>query len=151
MLYFAYGLDMYPHSLEKRHIKYEGGRPALLNNHKIVFIGPIEDWRMKGPTGEINIVKSIGDTVEGVLYFGLDRESQKRLDEEYRERNYIRKEDVRVVTKKKIFYAFTYAAEKIEEYFKPSKEYLEVIIDGAVYWGLSINYIDYLKNIETCN
>jgi hypothetical protein len=136
--------------LERLGVKHQGARLGFLNDHKLSFKF-IKNWEDYGCTGVANVLKSFNDKVYGVLYLGIDQQGQSKLDEFYRKIQYKRRDSVTIRAEGRIYFAFLYEAEDPYPTSKPSTFYKEYMVDGAVYWGLPIFYLEFLKKLETLN
>lgn len=140
--YFAYGSNMSEKRMkEERKIKFHSRKKAILKDYKLVFNKMSES---NNEIGFANIVKSVGDFVEGVLY-EINSEDIKRLNKyEGFPKHYL----------KDIFYiggvyAHVYLANPdwVREGIKPSQKYLDYLLEGKDL--LSEKYYNNLLLTET--
>lgn len=121
--------------------------PALLKDYKLVFNKTSSSDPYKGYA---NIVPSINQLVEGVLY-EMQEESIYPLDvyEGYPDEYQRRAVNVQINPPKKIIIAYTYIAvdKKTKEGLKPTREYLSHLLSARLL--LSTNYYEQLKTVTT--
>ncbi|ESS71652.1 AIG2-like family [Methyloglobulus morosus KoM1] len=116
---------------------------CTLKGFELVFNKPIENDTIHG---HANIVSVENGIVEGVVY-KLDRSALDYLDKE--EIGYIRKELTVTNAENKEIKIQVYIAESTREGLKPSKDYLDKILDGAREHQLSQEYITKIEKIES--
>lgn len=145
MLLLVYGPHMNSKYLERREIKYLSSRKAFLLGYGICFSTETRDWK----NTMIGIVQSDGEEIEGVLY-GLSDEMVKIFDhlEKLSEGKHARIKIKVKLEEGNMEDAYTYICSKKEGNFRLSKEYLNIIVEGAQTNNLSLKYIDYLKSIH---
>lgn len=145
MKYFAYGSNMSETKMKSLKVNYSSRERATLENYQIVFNKQSKrDINM----GFANIEIKPGYIVEGILY-EISDDDIIYLDRcEGFPRHYLKK-DIEVIRESgEKIKCMVYIAniEKIKENLKPSKEYLEIILEGKDL--LSKNYIRNLKKVN---
>lgn len=134
---------------DKHQLKIEPKKLKIvyLKGYKLEFTHYSET--RKGGTADI-IKNSSDSKVWGVL-FEIDDSSLDNLDKkEGTKKEVYRRIEVTVYDEEgNSFAALTYEVAKRE--FKPSKEYLDIIIEGAKEHNLPREYIESLKKIEVCD
>jgi hypothetical protein len=146
MIYFAYGSNL---NLSQMKARCPGAKKigiGRLHGYEICF--PRKSSSRQGK-GVASICEKPGTFVEGVL-FQLTNSDWNRLDEyEGVPDSYARKlVTISMIGGKKIV-GETYLANTMEGGpFKPSKVYIDLIIQGAQENGLSVDYIEKLKKVE---
>lgn len=146
MNYFAYGSNMNLAQMKSRCPGARKIRNGSLNGYEICF--PTKSSSRLGK-GVASVCEKIGAYVEGVL-FELTDSDWKRLDKfEDVPNSYVRKAVTISLNDGGTTEAETYVANPMEGgVFKPSKEYMDLIIHGAEENELSKNYIEFLREIE---
>lgn len=146
--YFAYGSNMNNKDLrswcQKRSLDINLNNPhvAVLLGYKLGFTHCSNVRKC----GVADIIKDKDSKVYGVL-FETDENSMINLDEkEGVDRGVYRRIKVNVVSKNKNFDAETYEVIK-KVNFKPNKNYLNIIIEGAKEHNLPDWYIQYLEKL----
>jgi len=115
-----------------------------LKGYKLVFNKPIEN---DSTYGHANLVKDENGLVEGVIYH-LTKEALAFLDR--MEVGYIRKEfTVTTREEKKEVKVQVYLAESSRDGLKPSKDYLDKILEGAREHQLNLEYIAKIRDIDS--
>ena len=149
LLYFAYGSNMNSEDLEKwcveNHSKISLNNPkvALLKDFQLAFTH--KSNRRNG--GVADIVRRINETVWGVL-FETDKESLENIDiKEGVASGVYRQFRVEVlVGEEPVSNVITYEVIK-KGIYRPSRDYLNVILTGAVDHHLPVDYIEKLRKL----
>jgi len=104
--------------------------------------------------GAANIERAPGDHVEGVL-LDINDVDKVTIDEKEGAPNYYREILVSVIlrdcTKMENVVAYTVCEDKKTEFTPPTREYKQIIIDGARAFGLSKEWIEKLEKIPSKN
>ncbi len=142
MCLFVYGPYMNPKYLYERGIEIISSKRVFLRDYDICFSTKTNDWK----NAMIDIIESEGNKVEGVLY-GIDYDSMKIFDElEKLSAGKHQKINVEIETENgSIIEAQTFISTKKEGNYKPSKKYIDIIIEGAKINNLSSQHIEYLR------
>jgi hypothetical protein len=161
MWYFAYGSNLNARAVSDwcRHFGHrapnlKSGRPAILDNYRLGFSIYSEYWG----GGIADIVYDPGKYVSGVLFdLGepdlavLDLKVQRKL-EAGKEVGVYRRIDARVAPlgKGEPVQAVTYQGTSAERYhIPPTQHYMDLLIQGAFTFGLSMMWISYLQSFST--
>jgi len=132
------------------------GRPAVLDNYRLSF--PIYSEYFGG--GIADIVYDPGKYVAGAL-FDLSEADMKVLDQKIdrklspggdREIGLYKRIEVKVspLTKGEAVQAVTYQGVSGERYhIPPTKHYMDLVVQGAYSFGLSMMWISYLQSFST--
>jgi gamma-glutamylcyclotransferase (GGCT)/AIG2-like uncharacterized protein YtfP len=145
MLYFAYGFNMQTEHMRAHCPGCALVTRAVLRDHRLTFSRWWDAW---GGGGVADIQPAAGEAVEGVVWeiSPAHREALDRF-EEY-PTSYMRK-DVTVETPDgQALRAFAYAAHP-EGSYRPARNYLRQIVEGATEQGLSPAYLMFLNGIPT--
>lgn len=150
-IYFAYGSDMNTEQLKLRVFRYEVLGVAVLEGFKLDFHGHTFVWdsALETVSGEE------GEQVWGVVY-KLSSSDGQQLD------SYM---DVRLDGTGPYFhypaavtdtfgnrhYVYLYRKNMLGAVLPPSKEYMNLIVEGAKQHGLPEGYVNKLKTIKTKN
>jgi hypothetical protein len=140
--YFAYGSNLNPKILLRRKIIPLQVQKVILRDYKIIF-------NIKGYFFDpwyANIIPSKGDNVEGVMY-KINKSDFDTLTL-YEIGYNILEVSVHLVSDIYIN-ALTFNNNNLIHDNKPSKRYLQLIVDGAVIHQLGNNYIKYLQNRQS--
>jgi hypothetical protein len=145
VLYFAYGANMHPGHMQKRCPGCTVVAPARLRDHRLAFS------RVRGSgsaDGYGDIQPSVGSVVEGVLW-GITEAHRQALDayEGYPE-SYTRKDVVVETFDGRTLTSFAYFACRVGA-GRPSRRYLQILLEGARSHGLSPEYIAFLGAIPS--
>lgn len=136
LYYFAYGSNMNHEQMKNRCSIARFITRAKLEDYKFVYDG--YSSTRKGAVA--NIIKSDDNVVEGGV-FEVDDNCMKKLDSYEGYPNSYQKETLEVKDESGLHYqAFVYVRQPLRV-GKPSKEYRNVILQGARDCGLSENYI----------
>ncbi len=139
--YFAYGSNLNKGQMKKR---CPASRPigkAYLPDYKFVYDGNSKKW--KGPVA--NIVPCENETVWGAVY-EVTEECIKKLDScEGYPNSYDRKQVNVVDENGKEYQCLVYLREALQE-GTPTKEYKQIVIQGAKDFGLPADYINQYLN-----
>jgi len=163
MWYFAYGSNLNSRAVTEwcRHHglrlpSLKPGKPAVLDNFRLCF--PIYSEYFGG--GIADIVYDPGKYVAGAL-FDLSEADLKVLDAKVgrkldpateKEVGIYARTHVKVAPlgKKETVTAMTYQGVSVEKYhIPPTKHYMDLVIQGAYSFGLSMMWISYLQSFST--
>ncbi|MCA9523362.1 MAG: gamma-glutamylcyclotransferase [Myxococcales bacterium] len=143
VLNFAYGANMSPRSLARRRIVPRASSHARLEGHELVFNAP---GLPPFEPAFANVRPKPGATVYGVLHW-LDPADQVRLD---------RLEGAGWLYKRvgcdvfgpgdEPYHAFLYRSWPRFPAFRPSRRYLELLVDGAQHFGLPDAWCQMLRS-----
>lgn len=162
MWYFAYGSNLNSRAVAEwcRHFglkppSMKTGRPAILDNYRLCF--PIFSEYWGGGTGDI--VYDPGKYVAGVLFEMtesdmkvLDQKVNRKLDAGGREVGVYRRLDVKIspLARGEPVIATTYQGTNADRFhIPPSQHYMDLVIQGAYSYGLSMMWIAYLQSFST--
>jgi hypothetical protein len=162
MWYFAYGSNLNSRAVGEwcRHFGYKPptlkpGRAAILDNYRLGF--PIFSEYWGGGIGDI--VYDPGKYVAGALFDlseaeleVLDAKVSRKLDSAGREIGTYKRIDVKVspLGKGEPVSAMTYQGINVERYYiPPTKHYMDLVIQGAYSFGLSMMWVAYLQSFST--
>ncbi len=148
-LYFAYGSNMNPGQLRSRGVRPLKATLAKLPDHEVAFFGHSRMWDGAMET----VVPSPGRNVWGVIY-ELSLTSGDTLDgwQDAREDGtgaYFHCPMEVIDNEGNSHTVLLYKKDILGVPLKPSTEYLEYIIEGAVQLGLPLDYIARLQGIES--
>jgi gamma-glutamylcyclotransferase (GGCT)/AIG2-like uncharacterized protein YtfP len=145
MLYFAYGSNMHPGQMQKRCPGCTVIATARLRDYQLAFSRLSATWRGGGVA---NIQPATGSIVEGVVW-KITEAHREALDryEDYPV-SYTRKDVTVEGIDGRTLAAFAYFARPAGAY-KPSRRYLQQIIQGARAHDLSPGYVAFLEAIPT--
>jgi gamma-glutamylcyclotransferase (GGCT)/AIG2-like uncharacterized protein YtfP len=145
MLYFAYGSNMHPGQMQKRCPGCTFVATARLRDHRLTFSRLSATWR-GGGVGDIR--PATGSIVEGVVW-DITETHRSSLDEyEGYPTAYTRKDVVVETFDDRTLTAFAYFARPVGDY-RPSRRYVQQIIEGARAHNLSPAYVAFLEGIAT--
>jgi hypothetical protein len=162
MWYFSYGSNLNSRAVADwcRHFGHKPpvlkpGRPAILDNYRLGFPIFSEYWG----GGIADIVYDPGKYVAGVLFdlsdsdlHVLDQKVGRKLDAGGKEVGIYKRIDVKVspLGKGEPVNAMTYQGINVERYhIPPTKHYMDLVIQGAYSFGLSMMWISYLQSFST--
>jgi hypothetical protein len=162
MWYFAYGSNLNAQALGEwcrhhglRQPSLKSGRPAVLDNYRLCFAIYSEYWG----GGIADIVYDPGKYVAGVLFDltenelkVLDHKIGRKVDSAGREMGLCRRIDIRVspLNRGEPMTAITYQGINADRYhIPPTRHYLDVVVQGAYTYGLSMMWIAYLQSFTT--
>ena len=162
MWYFAYGSNLNAAAVTEwcRHYKHKppamrNGRAAVLDNYRLCFPLYSDYWG----GGIADIVYDPGKYVAGVLYdlmpaemATLDEKVNRKIDGTGKDVGLYKQIDVKVAPlgKGEPVKAITYTGVAVEKYhIPPTKHYMDVVIQGAYSFGLSMMWIAYLQSFST--
>lgn len=141
IIYFAYGSNMSKERLKERGIEFEKYGIGYIKN-----MGFRLNKKSIDGSAKANIEKSEGERVWGVLY-RINSQSKELLDEI--EHNY-HTETVDVnLSESCSVKALTYVSDYTTEDQRATREYKEIIVQGAVENNLPDHYVKFLKKIPT--
>ena len=148
-LYFVYGSNMNNEQIHSRCLNPEAFAIARLSNHKISFFGYSKTW----DGGEESVIREPGEDIWGVIYklsFSdadrLDAWQDIRLDGNGS--HFLYPTDVVDMEGKK-YPVLLIKKDILGSPEKPTEEYLNYIVSGALFHALPSGYIEKLKKIET--
>lgn len=161
MWYFAYGSNLNARAVSDwcRHFCHRApnlkpGKPAVLDNYRLGFSIYSEYWG----GGIADIVYDPGKYVSGALFelteadlAVLDQKVGRRV-EGGKEVGVYRRLDVKVAPlgKGEPVTAVTYQGTSAERYhIPPTQHYMDLVIQGAYSYGLSMMWISYLQSFST--
>jgi hypothetical protein len=162
MWYFAYGSNLNSRAVAEwcRHYGHKApalktGRPAVLDNYRLCFPLFSEYWG----GGVADIVYDPGKYVAGAVFElndaemrVLDEKVGRKLDPAGKDSGSYKLIDVTVAPlgKGSPVKAVTYQGVAIEKYhIPPTQHYMELLIQGAFSFGLSMMWIAYLQSFST--
>ncbi len=162
MWYFAYGSNLNARAVTEwcRHYGYrppglKSGRPAVLDNYRLCF--PIYNEYWGGGTADI--VYDPGKYVAGALFElteaeckVLDCKVDRKLDGAQREVGMYKHVQVKVAPlgKGEPLTVFTYQGTSMDRnHIPPTQHYMDLVIQGAYGFGLSMMWIAYLQSFST--
>lgn len=162
MWYFAYGSNLNSRAVVEwcRHYGHKPpnlkpGKPAVLDNYRLSF--PIFSEYWGGGIGDI--VYDPGKYVMGAIFdlsdsdlAILDQKVGRRLDNGGKEIGVYRRIEVEVAPlgKGTPLKAVTYQGVSAERYhIPPTQHYMDLVIQGAYSFGLSMMWISYLQSFST--
>jgi len=162
MWYFAYGSNLNTKAVAEwcRHFGHrppvmKGGKPAVLDNYRLCF--PIYSEYWGGGIGDI--VYDPGKYVAGVLFDLtendmriLDLKVNRKLDSAGREIGAYKRIEAKVspLTKGEPLSAITYQGTNVDRiHIPPTQHYMDLVIQGAYSYGLSMMWIAYLQSFST--
>ena len=149
MLYFAYGSNLNLPQMARRCPGHVVVGRATLAYYTLVFPRTYKSWN----GGVAGIVPTPGGVVEGAVY-DLDETHMAALDEyEGVADNHYTRASVRVkLPDARAVDAITYFATPEPGHpFKPSRRYMQTIIDGAMSHNIPATYIKSLRAIVTAD
>ena len=147
--YFAYGSNMNQEQILACCLRPVVIGAAKLPHHRIAFYGYSRIW----DGGMETVVSAPGQEVWGVLY-ELTASDWNRLDDGQDVRwdgtgTYFHFPDRVTDTEGKTHPVLLYKKDILREPQPPSREYLDVIVQGAVERGLPASYIEELRRLES--
>jgi hypothetical protein len=162
MWYFAYGSNLNSRAVAEwcRHYGFrppvmKPGRPGTLPNYRLCFPIFSEYWG----GGIADIVYDPGKYVAGVLFDltendlkVLDQKIGRTVDAAGNEIGLYRRIEVKVSPQAKgeAVKAMTYQGVNVERYhIPPTQHYMDLVIQGAYSFGLSMMWISYIKSFST--
>ncbi len=147
MYYFAYGSNMNWNDLDKW-CKKKGYspiapgsnvEPGIVKGYRLIF----NHWSRSRSGGALNITRSVGDEVCGVLFTLSDEDFQKIKEKEgpvYKPR------PVNVVLADgRVIGAKAFKAKDSRKLYPPTTEYLEIALAGAEYFDLGEKCLERIK------
>jgi hypothetical protein len=162
MWYFAYGSNLNIRAVSEwcRHYTHrvpamKNGRAGILNNYRLCFPVFSEYWG----GGIADIVYDPGKYVAGALFdltetdlAILDAKVIRKLDPTGKEVGIYKRIDVSVnpMGGTELVNAVTYQGVSVDRFsIPPSQHYMDLVIQGAYAFGLSMMWIAYLKSFST--
>lgn len=147
IFYFAYGSNMNWDDLDRWCEKHNY---SPIHPGSNVESGIVKDYRLifshrsiSRNGGALNIVKSMGDEVCGVLFTLSDEDFKKIIE---KEGSAYKQYPVNVIlTDGKVVGAKTFKAKDGRELFPPTDEYLEIVSAGAEYFNLGDKCLKQIK------
>jgi len=140
---FVYGPYMNPKYLDQKGITYYGEHKSSIVDYDICFSTRTDDWKK----AMVDLKERKGNRLEGVVY-EIDSEALKIFDdsEKLPEGEHERIQVTAETQKGKLEHVYTYICPHKEGYFRPSKEYVDLIVEGALINKLSKSHIDHIKS-----
>ena len=162
MLYFAYGSNLNARAVAEwcrhhghRPIALQGGRAAVLDNYRLGFPIYCEYWG----GGIADVVYDPGKYVMGVLFDLsdadldlLDQKVGRECDRGGTEVGVYKRVDLKVspLGKGEPVVAVTYQGVSADRnHIPPTQHYMDLVIQGAYSFGLSMMWISYLQSFST--
>lgn len=154
--YFAYGSNMNDADLNnwcakkgKSRIDLSHWQRCLLENHRLDFTH-YSGKNRKG--GVADVLYSLGDRVEGVLFDILEAELKIIAEKEGEHINIYKRMRVQVkLEDQSVIEAITFQVREPKPFIRPHLDYMKIIINGAEKHQLSKQWIERLKQIPTRN
>ena len=160
--YFAYGSNLNAAAVTEwcRHYAHKtpalrNGRAAVLDNYRLCFPLFSEYWN----GGIADIIYDPGKYVAGAIFdlnpvemSVLDAKVDRRIDDAGRELGLYKQIKVKVAPlgKGEPVEAITYTGVSVEKYhIPPTQHYMDLVIQGAFSFGLSMMWIAYLQSFST--
>lgn len=144
MYYFAYGANMDHETLQERKVSFQMVAIGRVQDVRLVFHVPGNDG-----TGKADLMDDKRSHVHGVVY-DVPEESLQGLDVyEGIERGRYRRQTTWVKTSLGELECAVYRGAKFRVGLKPSPDYLERLIRGALYHGLPEHYVTFLQSHGT--
>ena len=134
---------MNPKYLDQHGIKYYRSEKGILHDYEICFSTKADNWKK----ALIDLNENKGHRLEGVVY-EIDRQALSLFDDiEGISEGKHHRIDVPVENAQgAVERAFTYICPLKEGYFKPSKEYVDLIVEGAQINTLSDEHVEYIRS-----
>jgi gamma-glutamylcyclotransferase len=162
MWYFAYGSNLNTRAVAEwcRHHGYrppgmKSGKPAVLDNYRLSFPVYSDYWG----GGVADIVYDPGKYVSGALFEltdndlkVLDEKIGRKTDSSGREVGLYKRIEVKVapLARGEPVMAMTYQGVSAERYhIPPTQHYMDLVVQGAYSYGLSMMWISYLQSFST--
>ncbi|HKO19883.1 MAG TPA: gamma-glutamylcyclotransferase family protein [Acidobacteriaceae bacterium] len=162
MWYFAYGSNLNQKAVTEwcRHHDYrspnlKGGKAAILENYRLSFPIFSEYWG----GGIADIVYDPGKYVQGALFdlseadlAVLDAKVGRKIEAGGKEVGIYKRIDVKVspLGRRQLAAAVTYQGLNVERYnIPPTQHYMDLVIQGAYSYGLSMLWVSYLQSFST--
>lgn len=162
MWYFAYGSNLNTKAVAEwckqralHSLAMKGGKPAVLDNYRLCF--PIYSEYWGGGTGDV--VYDPGKYVSGVLFDLSDADMQildqkvgRKLDSAGREIGLYARITVKIapLVKGEPVEAITYHGTNADRsHIPPTRHYMDLVIQAAYQYGLSMMWISYLQSFAT--
>ena len=147
MKYFAYGSNMNWEDLDKwcEERGYSSIDPGshvesgVFSDYRLIF----NYWSRSRNGGALNIIRSVGDEVCGVLFTLSDEDFQKIKE---KEGPAYKPYPVNVILADgRVAGAKTFKAKAKHELFPPTDEYLKIVLEGAEYFDLGEKCLERIK------
>jgi hypothetical protein len=162
MWYFAYGSNLNSRAVAEwsRHFGHKPppmkpGKPAVLDNYRLCFPIFSEYWG----GGIADIVYDPGKYVAGAVFdltdadlAILDQKVSRKVDGTGKEVGVYKRIEIEVAPlgKGQPMKAATYQGVSVERYhIPPTQHYMDLVIQGAYSFGLSMMWISYLQSFST--
>lgn len=147
--YFAYGSNISEYRMRgERNINFISRKFAVLENHKLLFN---KVSKKNCYLGFANIVESIGDFVEGVIYELNDSDINiiDRFEGAISNPKHYFRKNIEIICDNEKIKAIAYVANPnmIRESIKPDKNYLNYLLEGKDIF--SVEYYEKLKLTKT--
>jgi len=144
MHYFAYGANMDVETLKERNVSFKPVATGKVRNVKLVFHVPGSD-----KTGKADLIDDRRSHVHGVVY-DVPESNLAGLDVYVDvERGRYRRQQVTVQTAQGELSCAMYRGAKFRSGLKPSEDYLNRLIRGALHHGLPEHYLTFLQSHDT--
>ena len=143
---FVYGPYMNPKYLDQKGITYYNDYKASIVDYDVCFSTRTDDWKK----AMIDLNEREENKLEGVVY-EIDSKALKIFDdlEKLPEGEHERIQVIVETQKGELEHVYTYICPHKEGYFRPSKEYIDLIVEGALINKLSRSHIDHIKSFLT--
>ena len=147
MKYFAYGSNMNWEDLDKwceenGYSPIDPGsnvEPGYVKGYRLIF----NHWSRSRGGGVLNIIRSVGDEVCGVIFTLSDEDFQKIKE---KEGPAYKSYPVNVVSADgKVFGVKSFKAKDSRELYPPTDEYLEIVLAGVEYFDLGEKCLEQIK------
>lgn len=147
--YFAYGSDLNSQQISARCAKPKVVGLARLADHKVGFYGYTVVW----DGAEATVIPAPGHDVWGVVY-DLSVDDQEQLDDAQDARldgsgSYFHTAAKVTGQDGTIYPVVLFKKDKLSKPTKPTEEYLDFILEGAVDRGLPAAYVETLRAFES--
>lgn len=143
VLYFAYGSNMDKERMKKRVNNFKIIGNGILKKHKLVFNKPAKSGN---GVGFANVEKDEKSFVEGIVY-ETDNNGIEKLDYYEGVPEHYHRKTIFILVNSKLKECEIYIASKTETGLKPTKEYLNHLLEGEKF--LSKEYFKFIKDIIT--
>jgi cation transport regulator ChaC len=139
---FVYRPYMNPKYLDQKGITYHGAYKSSIVDYDICFSTRTDDWKK----AMVDLKERKGNKLEGVVY-EIDSEALTIFDdsEKLLEGEHERIQVTAETQKGELEHVYTYICPHKEGYFRPSKEYIDLIVEGALINKLSESHIDHIR------
>ncbi len=162
MWYFAYGSNLNTKAVGEwcrhhglRPLPMRSGRAAVLDNYRLCIAVYSEYWG----GGIADIVYDPGKYISGAMFevteaemAALDQKVDRRVDASGREIGAYKRIEIKVAPLKRgePVQAVTYQGTSVDRYhIAPTRHYMDVVLQGAFTFGLSMMWVAYLQSFTT--